>query len=159
LVASAAGARKERGDRIKISAVEFLEGDKELEPQPAPPLAETLLRQSGTVVNALTVLVVALLLIWFAVRPATRALLAVPDPGVEAGEDIPALEQFAGLDRGAMPPPQLTGWDSGDDSSLIEDLTRNSRRSPQRRLEQIVDVDEEQAAAVLKQWMHAGERA
>jgi len=159
LVASAAGTRKGRGDTIKISAVEFLEADKELEPQPAAPIAETLLRQSGTVVNALTVLVVNLLLIWFGVRPATRALLAAPERGVEAQEDIPALEQLPGLDRSAGAPPQLGGWDSGDDRSLIEDLTRGPRRSPQRRLEQIVELDEEQAAAVLKQWMHAGERA
>lgn len=159
LVLSAAGARKERGDTIKISAVEFLEADKELEPQPAAPLAETLLRQSGTVVNALTVLIVALLLIWFGVRPATRALLAAPSPNLEPHEDIPALEQMSGLDRGVGGPPQLAGWDTGDDSSLIEDLTRGPRRSPQRRLEQIVELDEEQAAAVLKQWMHMGERA
>ncbi len=159
LVTSAAGARKERGDTIKISAVEFLEGDAELEPQPAAPLAETLLRQSGTVVNALTVLVVALLLIWFGVRPATRALLAAPSQHLEPRDDIPALEQLAALDRGVAAPPQLAGWDSGGDSSLIEDLTRGPRRSPQRRLEQIVELDEEQAAAVLKQWMHAGERA
>jgi flagellar M-ring protein FliF len=156
LVASAAGARKERGDTIKISAVEFLEADKELEPQPAAPLAETLLRQSGTVVNALTVLVVALLLIWFGVRPATRALLDSPGRSLASQEDIPALEQLSGLDRGVVAPPQLAGWDQGGgDSNLIEDLTRGPRRSPQRRLEQIVELDEEQAAAVLKQWMHA----
>lgn len=159
LVASAAGARKARGDTIKISAVEFLEGDKELEPQPAAPLAETLLRQSSTVVNALTVLAVALLLIWFGVRPATRALLVAPDQRLEAREDIPALEQLPGLDRGSGVPPQLAAWDAGGDASLIEDLARGPRRSPQRRLEQIVELDEEQAAAVLKQWMNAGARA
>jgi flagellar M-ring protein FliF len=159
LVLSAAGARKERGDTIKISAVEFLDGDKELEPQPAPPLAETLLRQSGTVVNALTVLVVALLLIWFGIRPATRALLAAPSQTLDPQEDIPALEQMTGLDRGVGVLPPLARGDPGDDASLIEDLTRGPRRSPQRRLEQIVELDEEQAAAVLKQWMHAGERA
>jgi flagellar M-ring protein FliF len=156
LVASAAGARKERGDTIKISAVEFLEADKELEPQPAAPLAEIVLRQSGTVVNALTVLVVALLLIWFGVRPATRALLEVPGKSLELREDVPALEPFSGFDPAVVSPPRLSGWDQGDgDPSLIEDLTRGSRRSPQRRLEQIVELDEEQAAAVLKQWMHA----
>jgi flagellar M-ring protein FliF len=157
LVASAAGARKERGDTIKISAVEFLEADKELEPQPAAPLAEIVLRQSGTVVNALTVLVVALLLIWFGVRPATRALLEAPGKkSLELREDVPALEPFSGFDPAVVSPPGLSGWDQGDgDPSLIEDLTRGSRRSPQRRLEQIVELDEEQAAAVLKQWMHA----
>jgi flagellar M-ring protein FliF len=157
LVTSAAGARKERGDTIKISAVEFLDGDKELEPQPPIPLAETLLRQSGTVLNALTVLVVALLLIWFGVRPATRALLGTRDSSVTTQDDVvPALEQFTGL-GGLDGPPQLGGWGGDDNSSLLEDLTRKPRRSPQRRLEQIVELDEELAAAVLRQWMRAGD--
>jgi flagellar M-ring protein FliF len=159
LVLSAAGARKERGDTIKIAAVEFLEADKELEPQPAAPFAETLLRQSGTIVNALTVLAVALLIIWFGVRPATRALLVAPSPRLDPREDIPALEPMFGLEHGVGAAPELSGWGPGGDSSLIEDLTGAPRRTPQRRLEQIVELDEEQAAAVLKQWMHAGDRA
>jgi flagellar M-ring protein FliF len=118
-----------------------------------------LLRQTGTVLNALTVLVVAVLLIWFGIRPATRALLSAPARSLEAQEDIPALEQLSRLDDEGGPPPRLSGWQTSDDSSLIEDLTRSPRRSPQRRLEQIVELDEEQAAAVLKQWMRFGERA
>jgi flagellar biosynthesis/type III secretory pathway M-ring protein FliF/YscJ len=54
--------------------------------------------------------------------------------------------------------PQL-GVSSADDINLIEDLTQTAKRTPQKRLEQIVEFDEEQAAAILKLWMHQGERA
>ena len=56
-------------------------------------------------------------------------------------------------------PPQFMGMGGDEDANLIEDLTSKAKRSPQKRLEQIVQFDEEQAAAVLKQWMHQGERA
>ena len=43
--------------------------------------------------------------------------------------------------------------------NLIEDLTKKMNRSPQKRLEQIVEFDEEQAAAILRQWLHQDEKA
>ena len=42
---------------------------------------------------------------------------------------------------------------------LIEDLTKKMNRSPQKRLEQMIDFDEMQAASVLRQWMHAEQKA
>jgi len=43
--------------------------------------------------------------------------------------------------------------------NLIADLTTKRGRAPQRRLEQMIEYDEEQAAAVLKQWMHGARGA
>ncbi len=43
--------------------------------------------------------------------------------------------------------------------NLIEDLTSKMNRSPQKRLEQIVEFDEEQAAAILRQWLQQEVRA
>jgi flagellar M-ring protein FliF len=63
LVASSAGARTERGDIIKVVAVDFVDSEHDLEPQPPPSVGDMLLRQSGTIVNAATILVVTLLLI------------------------------------------------------------------------------------------------
>ncbi|WOJ88647.1 flagellar basal-body MS-ring/collar protein FliF [Methylocapsa polymorpha] len=159
LVASAAGAHKERGDVIKISAVDFVDAGHELEPQPPPAVAELLLRQSGNVLNAATVLIVTLLLIWFGLRPAARAIFVAPDHAVDAPAELAALENFAGIETDGEVRPQLQNWGGQGNISLIEDLTNVPRRSPQKRLEQIVEFDEEQAAAILKQWMHQGEHA
>lgn len=159
LVASAAGAHTERGDVIKISAVDFIDAGRELEPQPPPPVAELLLRQSGNVLNAATVLIVTLLLIWFGLRPAAKAIFSAPSRAVDASVELAALENLAGLDAEDEARPQLQNWGGQGDVNLIEDLANMPRRSPQKRLEQIVEYDEEQAAAILKQWMHRGERA
>lgn len=156
LVASAAGANLARGDAIKISAVDFIDAGRDLEPQPPPALSEMLLRQSGNVLNAGAILVVALLLIWFGLRPAARAIMASPAPAETS--ELAALESFSVPEPAAAPAdPQLPGWSGQPEVNLIEDLTSAPRRSPQRRLEQIVEFDEEQAAAILKQWMHQGD--
>ncbi|WP_026606655.1 flagellar basal-body MS-ring/collar protein FliF [Methylocapsa acidiphila] len=159
LVASAAGTHKERGDVIKISAVDFVDEGRDLAPQPPPAVTELLVRQSGNVLNAVTVLIVTLLLIWFGLRPATKAIFAAPSRAAEVPTEMQALENLVGLDVGDESRAQLPNWGSQSEISLIEDLTNNPKRSPQKRLEQIVEYDEEQAAAILKQWMHQGERA
>jgi flagellar M-ring protein FliF len=165
LVASAAGLRTDRGDNIKVVAVDFADNGHDLEPLPAPGIMEILAHQSGTIISAGTVLLVALLFIWFGVRPATRALMASAPAAGHTLAEAPLLaspdqlQPFA--DAGGAPQfmgsPQFMGME--DEASLIEDLTSKARRSPQKRLEQIVQFDEEQAAAILKQWMHQGDRA
>ena len=159
VVISAAGAHKERGDNIKISAVDFIDAGHDLEPQPPPAVAELLLRQSGNVLNAVTILIVTLLLIGFGLRPAARAIFAAPKGVAEAPAELASLENFAGTELADETRSQLSNWSAPSDVNLIEDLTNNPRRSPQKRLEQIVEFDEEQAAAILRQWMHQGEHA
>ena len=63
LAAAAAGFDKERGDKLKVSAVGFADGNGELDAVPALPWSEVLMRQAGTLVNAATILIVAVLLI------------------------------------------------------------------------------------------------
>ena len=43
--------------------------------------------------------------------------------------------------------------------NLIADLTEKLGRTPLKRLEQMIDYDEDQAAAILKQWMRGAEKA
>jgi flagellar M-ring protein FliF len=172
LVASAAGLRPDRGDNIKVVAVDFADNGHDLEPVPGPTLLEMLARQSGTVISSGTILVVALLFLWFGIRPMTRALMASGPAAASTGMgDLPALGDApllasadslqplvdAGAPQFMSSTPQFMGME--DDTSLIEDLTSKARRSPQKRLEQIIQFDEEQAAAILKQWMHQGDRA
>jgi flagellar M-ring protein FliF len=161
LVASAAGLRKERGDTIKVLAVDFADAGHDLDPVPAPSFVDQLMRQSGTAINALTVLVVTALLVLFGIRPLTRALMP-PEPEISTEMSdglslappgmLPALEGPSADFGPPMDPPAFEM--PSDEPSLIEDVTNRPRRSPQRRLEQMVEFDEEQAAAILKQWVH-----
>ncbi|MFG1417315.1 flagellar basal-body MS-ring/collar protein FliF [Xanthobacter sp. V0B-10] len=171
LVASAAGYDKDRGDKLKVAAVNFADGGHAMEPVPPLPWTELLLRQAGTMINALTILAVAALLIWFGLRPAVRAILSRPHDEVEqevadietamlAAETVPAVAGPGGTPAIAAP-PTAPALEAGDDEpvNLIGDLTSRKNRSPQKRLEQIVEYDEDQAVAILRQWLHQEARS
>ncbi|MBF9232613.1 flagellar basal-body MS-ring/collar protein FliF [Microvirga alba] len=155
LVSSAAGFNQARGDQIKVAAVGFIDDGRMMEPAPPLSFVEVLMRQFGNIINAATILVVATLLIWFGLRPAVTAILARPE--TEQGYDASApdlLGEAAGLEGEGV--AQL---EPATVPNLIEDLTGKLNRSPQKKLEQMVEFDEDQAAAILKQWLHQAEAA
>ena len=152
LVGSAVGLVADRGDRITVAAVDFFKDGQPLEPV-GMSFGELLLSQSGTIVNALAVLAATMLLVWFGLRPALRAIL---EPGVLAAKSM------AGGRLEAEPGGSLASGEPtlpGTEPNLIADLKSKHGRTPQKRLEQMVDFDEEQAAAILKQWMREARRA
>jgi flagellar M-ring protein FliF len=174
LVASAAGITDSRGDQLEVTAVDFVSNGQDLQPVPSLGYGEMLLKQSGTMVNALTILVVAVLVIWFGLKPAIRAISApaANDNGDDAmlTGDGPIELQNPMLDGdlGPLNTPPGFGADlvaslgygeppANDD--LFDELTRNRANSPKVRLEKLVDFDEAQAAAILKQWIHQKEAA
>ncbi len=160
LAASAAGLNTARGDHIQVTAVDFAENFASMEPVPPLTLTDVLLRQMGTVVNAVAILVVAILLIWFGLRPAMTALLPRLEKQATEEAEAAALpagvegEAAAALAAGAT--PQVAG--SGM-QHLIEDMNARMRNSPLKVLEQLVEMDEEQAATILRQWMKQEEAA
>jgi flagellar M-ring protein FliF len=94
----------------------------------------------------------------FGLRPAVRTILAAAPPGPAAG--TPAVianpGAVAALPAGALPGGSQPGGGPGT-VNLIEDVTTRMNRSPQKRLEQIVEYDEAQAAAILRQWLRQDE--
>jgi flagellar M-ring protein FliF len=166
LVSSAAGLRKERGDTIKVSVVDFVDSGRELEPVEGPSLVEQVMRQSGSLLSSGTVLLVAILLIWFGLRPATKALLATSKPAQEAApiaflpDGRPAMGEFAAIVDN-FPKSEtanlLPEGAEGDD--MLRNILARKNKNPQKQLEQLVDYDEGQAAAILKQWIRQGENA
>ncbi len=154
LVASATGADQKRGDRITVAAVEFLPRSDMLEPIPSPGITELLFDHMGAFVKALAIIAATIILVWFGLRPATRMLLEAPAPqGVEMGNELPfvpqAMSAFAGDAQ----------FGEEESPNLIADLTSKIDRTPQKRLEQMVDYDEDQAVAILKQWLRGGAQA
>ncbi len=159
LVATAGGARKERGDTIKVSVVDFADGDHDLAPVEPPSIAELLLRQSGSVVSAGAVVLVALMLRWFGLRPATKALLALPSAQSQEAEAMPlsdlpaplsALDGVGGLNQNFL----IEAKDEHDE--FLESLLARKDKSPQRHLQKLVEFDEEVAASILRQWIRQG---
>ena len=152
IAATAAGLDRQRGDQIQVSAVEFMEGARDLAPVPAITLTEVLMRQSGSFVSAATILAVAVMLIWFGLRPAINTILASSKSDESAQLEA---EQGVGLLAGAGGGGAALAL--GDAPNLVQDISRKVLNAPQKRLEQIVQLDEKQAAAILKQWIRQEE--
>ncbi|MDQ0326307.1 flagellar M-ring protein FliF [Rhodopseudomonas julia] len=156
LVQSATGFDEERGDQLKVSSVVFADGGKDLEPVAGPSIGEVLMRQSGTLINAGTILIMAILLIWFGLRPTLKTVLGrgqAMEAGALALEGDAAAGMLPGPDETDMADGHVAGLAPPEQVNLIEDLTSKKNRTPQKRLEQIIDFDEEQAATILRQWM------
>ena len=164
LVVSAAGLRKERGDEVKISVVDFVDAGKDLEPAPGPSFVEILEHQTGTLISAGSVLLVAGLLIWFGVRPLTKALLAPP---ISEMASESAEVDGAGIGEMQSGFPMATMGEMGDEPNMlirsddepdqaIEALIERREKGPQRQLQKLVEFDEEHAAAILRQWIREG---
>jgi flagellar M-ring protein FliF len=149
LAATAGGIDRQRGDQIQVTAVDFVEGSRELAPVPPIGFVEMLNRQMGSIINAATILAVAGMLVWFGLRPAVNAILThrAQQEQVEAPDAVAELEAAT-----LMSPEQ-------EELNLVEDLEGKMQRTPQKRLEQIVRLDQAQAAAILKEWMRREEAA
>ncbi|KQT66078.1 MULTISPECIES: flagellar basal-body MS-ring/collar protein FliF [unclassified Aureimonas] len=167
LVVSASGYTESRGDQIEVTAVDFVSNGETLEPVAPVGIGEMLMRQSGTLINALTILVVAVLLIWFGLKPAIRAIAAPANAANGEGGSIElqnaGLGEFDGAMGGMLGNDLSSGMGigayGGMDADLLEDLTRSQANSPQARLEKLIDFDEVQAASILKHWIHQKEAA
>lgn len=162
LVATAAGLNADRGDVINVTAVNFLSpAGADMEPV-STPWSEQLMRQSGSYVNALAILAAVALLIWFGVRPLLRDQNAKPS-GTEVALREPgdvAVPNFIGDTQQAIAGEGAKAMIGGPEAyadqmkTSLSDLRQRMRMPAKLRLEQMIEMDEERVAAVLKQWIH-----
>jgi flagellar M-ring protein FliF len=156
IASMAAGIDKQRGDQIRVTAVEFMENGRDIEPIPAMGLSEILARQLGNMINAGAILLMAVLLIWFGLRPAINLILEA-----RAAERAAEAEksEFAALTDAQAAAAQQQRALEGDEPNLVEDLTSKMKYAPLKRLEQIIQLNEKQAADVLRRWTRGEEAA
>ena len=153
LVSAASGFSKDRGDQLKVASVDFVNDLGEAAAEPG--LMSMLLAQAGSLFNSLALVVVASVVILFGFKPAIRMIVSQAPRAVTAvAPDMAAVEAPRAPALAAAMAP-----DGEDTVNLIEDVTKRMNRSPQKRLEQIVEYDEAQAAAILRQWLHQDEAA
>lgn len=150
VVETAAGVNVARGDRVTVAAVDFIVDTERLEPIPSTGIVDLLMRQLGTFINAAGVVIAAFLLIWFGLKPAIRAILEAPPPAIEQHASAQlALE--ARPEPGAAAITRALAAHVDDDEP--DYATPKKQRTPQQRLEKMVDTDEKAVAAMLKQLM------
>ncbi len=145
LISSAVGINAERGDQIKVSAVDFLNSEAAIQTFEGPGLLETLQGHSATLLKSATFLAAVFLLIWFGIRPITGALKSLPEPSPVLAVPGPDAEHSQMESADAEQP--------GTTTNLIADVKQQRGQAPQKKVEQLIDLDEKQAAAVLKKWV------
>ena len=117
-----------------------------------------LAKHGGTAISALTIIVVTLLVIMLGVRP---ALKMVADGNAGARTQLPGSDDVAALDN-----PDETGFAPmigadlpGDRPGVLPggmpDQMSDDELSPQARLKELLEQDEQQALTVLKRWSQA----
>jgi flagellar M-ring protein FliF len=155
LVASAAGIDTKRGDRVSVAALEFIDSGHGTRAcavdrhgrAPAPPHRLPRQRRGYGRHDGAAHLV-------------RRAAGDAGDPGAAGGRGRQDPDA-AGTGAAAMADQSAGARIAAGEvqPNLIADLTSKRGRTPQKRLEQMADFDEEQAVAILKQWMHGAKSA
>jgi flagellar M-ring protein FliF len=164
LVMSAAGLRKDRGDAVKISAVDFLDSG-ELEPVPPLSIIDLLERNSGTLIKSLSAIAVAFMIVFLGLRPALKALSEQPAP-METFAESPMLPTMSNDFSDSLGTPQMGDSlfaaqpeEAWPEDEMLGDLARNNARSPQKRLEHLIQYNEDQAVAIMRAWLREGKIA
>lgn len=144
LVSTAAGFARERGDTLKVAAIDFSEGASDLAPVGEPAILAVAARQLGSVLNALSIIVVAAIAGMVALRMIGRS--------PEAGDR--ALGGNAAHGVAELPGPGVGTVALSTDEAPAESGA-SQRKKAQKRLEALVESDAEQAARVIKGWLRA----
>lgn len=156
LVTAAVGLNAERGDKMTVSAVDFLSDSEQLEPLETGGFWAGAASLANTIIIAATMIGITMIVIWFVVRPMLRhspeqAVL----PSLNASTPLLAetasyKDAVAAPDGRALASPLPPEETVPDYAAAVR--ARQSRTSV-RRLEEVVEQNEEQAAAILREWM------
>ncbi|MGJ0509986.1 MAG: flagellar basal-body MS-ring/collar protein FliF [Methylocystis sp.] len=167
LISSAAGLKKERGDSLKVTAVDFTFNEHEMSPVENPGLMAMLGNHIGSFINALTAIGIAAVIVAFGLAPARRALLAEPPPALTAeqgGESAPPLMGAEPAPLAIEPafepmaPPMLGMTEDGGfvmPGGLFDGVVEAAKDTARRKLERLIEQDDAHAAAIMKQWMRS----
>jgi flagellar M-ring protein FliF len=152
VVASAAGLDTARGDVINVSAVEFIDGLAGVEAT-APGWLESAGRHTGTMINALAFVVVVFLVSWFGLRPMMTAITQKDGAGDMNFDEI-QLSLPNPLDSMQLPDPMSGDAMGGGPfpDHMANDIRFKLKPAPQDRLAQMVDLNEERSALILRKW-------
>lgn len=162
VVTMASGLSADRGDRVKVTMMDFLASELLTADAAQPGIVDALRAQLGTIINALAFIVVAALIVIFGFRPLLRsagAAGATGNDGAIDGLELPDFSAEALSGAGNMPMEGF-GADFGfgeEDGSELEleesgSFNRRVKEGPERRLARMVEINEERAAKILRSW-------
>lgn len=152
MVATAAGLDTARGDIINVTAVDFI-GTKDINMEPVQaPVWETVSRYMPAIASSLAMVVAVLLILFLGVRPLMREMR---EPAL-ALEDASSATKGEDDSQALLPQPpaaQIADGGSYNPGNVLGDLRQRMRVPPQERLDQMIELDEERFAGVLRDWI------
>ena len=163
VVSMASGLSADRGDRIKVTMMDFLASELLTADAAEPGFIDAVKTQLGTIINALAFITVAVLIVMFGFRPLLRSAgvgrAIGNDSAMEDGLELPDFSAEALGDIASMPMEGFGadfGFGEEDDSGLeMEEsgsFNRRVKEGPERRLARMVEINEERAAKILRSW-------
>jgi flagellar M-ring protein FliF len=114
----------------------------------------------GSIINAAAIVAVAAMVIWFGVRPGLK--MALPPP--QAAETDAALGDFS-AQMAPLPGPDgegqlgsgfLIASDPAQDDEFLQAIAARRDNGPERKLQKLIDFDENHAGTILKQGIRQG---
>lgn len=143
IVATAAGFDEARGDKLNVSATEFVQ---DAVPTEVPAgMLENLSVHIGTLINVAGFLIVALLILFFGIKPLIAAVSRQEQSTELVGEA--AVDQIAGAANGDRPSF------NEELHSIKPGLMTKTKVSSAERLRVLTDLDAERTALVLRKWL------
>ncbi len=153
LVTAATGAKDESEDKVEIVAVDFSANEGVLAPVSGLGVVDYMMMHAGTAMNAMAMLGVVFLVVWFGLRPITRMIAEGEPKAIEqtssGGFELAIAPSFGGFDS---PPEMLMGEDPAGGSQL-QLPQRKKNMAMREKLEALVEADSAEVTKVLKGWM------
>lgn len=157
MVSTAVGLDSKRGDIINVSAVEFIGAyDKDMPPIGAP-WWQGVARYMPGVVNGLALIIAVLLILFLGVRPLMREMRAGDSLLLSGGDSLAGSADIAALENQTSLDDAFDTFSSSKPDMF--DLRKRMRGAPQERLEQMIALDEERFAGILRDWVRGESRA
>lgn len=160
LVKSAVGYDENRGDKVELVNLRFIQG-AEIDEEPTRPLFGLEKNDYIRIAEIATLAVVAILVLLLVVRPLMRRLLeSIPD-AIASSKNL-LNESVAAAGRPALPPGQSmggtlvpAGMQAGADSAIdLQQVEGRVRESSMKKISEIVEKHPEEAVNIIRNWMY-----
>jgi len=149
MVAAASGMDESRGDLVQVTAVDFIHADEDNLTPIETPLWSQLAHYVPSLINGGALLAAILLILFLGIRPLMREMRTIE---TSTGESSPTNDTMPALPEGV----QMAHINDGTYSlpaPALGDLRQKMKVPPQTRLEQMMALDEERFAGILRDWI------
>jgi len=154
MVEVASGLDTGRGDLINVTAVDFIAPDNQDITPLETPLWQQLAHYVPSLINVGALLTAILLILFLGIRPLMREMRDDKNLSDEVASNTQSLPVLSDGVEGA----DLYDETYNANMPALGDLRQKMRMPPQARLEQMIELDEERFAGVLRDWIRQDKR-